>query len=83
MAAQQADGRFLTGYGARSPDREDLAETALFAFAILHHPDRFPPVDTADTLAAVPNRIAYIKTLLPPDQPLYYQVAEAAGCLSG
>jgi hypothetical protein len=83
MAAQQADGRFLTGYGANSPEREDLAETALFAFAILHHPDRFPPADTADTLAAVPNRIAYIKTLLPPDQPLYYQVAEAAGCLSG
>lgn len=83
QAAQQADGRFLTGYGAEHPDREDLAETALFAFAILHHPDRFPPVDTADTVAAVPNRIAYIKTLLPPDQPLQFQVAEAMGCLSG
>ncbi len=83
VAAQAADGRFLTGYGAATPDREDLAETALFAFAILHHPDRFPPVDTADTVAAVPNRIAYIKALLPPGQPLQYQVAEATGCLSG
>jgi hypothetical protein len=83
QAAQQADGRFLTGYGARHPDREDLAETALFAFAILHHPERFPPVDTADTVAAVPNRIAYIRTLLPPGQPLQVQVAEAMGCLSG
>ena len=83
VAAQAADGRFLTGYGAENPDREDLAETALFAFAILHHPDRFPPADTADTVAAVPNRIAYIKALLPPGQPLTYPVAEAAGCLNG
>ena len=83
QAAQQADGGFLTGYGAQHPDREDLAETALFAFAILHHPDRFPPVDTADTVAAVPNRIAYIAALLPPGQPLQFQVAGAMGCLSG
>jgi hypothetical protein len=70
QAAQQADGRFLTGYAEETPDREDLAETALFAFAILHHPDRFPPADTEDTLAAVPNRIAYIAELLPVDMPL-------------
>lgn len=70
QAAQAADGGFLTGYGAESPEREDLAETALFAFAMLHHPDRFPPVDTEDTLRAVPHRIAYIAELLPPGAPL-------------
>lgn len=80
IAAQKADGRFLTGYGAKRPDREDLAETALFAFAILHHPDRFPPADTDDTLAAVPNRIEYIRKLLPPGQPLTIQVGPAQGC---
>ncbi len=81
VAAQQADGGFLTGYGQSSPEREDLAETALFAFAILHHPDRFPPVDTRDTLNAVPHRIAYISEhLFPPGAPLTWQVAEPRGC---
>ena len=80
IAAQAADGGFLTGYGRDSPEREDLAETALFAFAILHHPARFPPADTEDTLAAVPNRIAYIKALLPPGAPLFTQTGPPAGC---
>ena len=80
QAAQAADGGFLTDYGAESPDREDLAETALFAFAILHHPDRFPPVDTADTQRAVPNRIAYIATLLPPNAPLIIAVDPPVTC---
>lgn len=83
QAAQAADGGFLTDYGAESPDREDLAETALFAFAILHHPERFPPVDTEDTLRAVPNRIAYIAALLPPDQPLITAVSPPPTCGTG
>jgi hypothetical protein len=78
--AQASDGRFLTSYAERSPEREDLAETALFAYAILHYPDRFPPADTDDTMAAVPNRIAYIKGLLPPDKPIFYSVGEAEAC---
>ncbi|MHA3977333.1 hypothetical protein ACW9UR_06570 [Halovulum sp. GXIMD14794] len=81
LEAQKRDGRFLTTYGMQSPEREDLAETALFAFAILHHPERFPPVDTEDTLAAVPNRIEYIRGhLFPPDAPLVYQVASTQSC---
>ena len=78
--AQASDGRFLTSYGQKSPDREDLAETALFAYAILHHPDRFPPVDTADTLRAVPNRIEYIKQLFPPHKPIFYSVGDPQAC---
>lgn len=78
--AQASDGRFLTSYAARSPEREDLAETALFAFAILHHPDRFPPADTEDTMRAVPHRIAYISELLPPGKPLFYTVADTQAC---
>lgn len=80
IAAQQADGGFLTGYGAENPDREDLAETALFAFALLHHPDRFPPADSDDTRAAVPHRIAYIATLLPPGEPLIVPLAVPPTC---
>lgn len=78
--AQARDGRFLTSYAERSPEREDLAETALFAFAILHHPDRFPPVDTNETVQAVPHRLAYIKELFPPGKPLIYSVGDAQAC---
>lgn len=74
IAAQDADGEFLTDYARNSPEREDLAETMLFAFAILHHPERLPPVDTEDTLRAVPHRIDYIRDLLPPDQPVIRNV---------
>lgn len=81
VAAQAADGGFLTDYGAQNPDREDLAETALFAFAILHHPDRFPPVDTADTRRAVPHRIAFVAGLLPPGVPLITQKDSPQTCL--
>ncbi|MEP4247972.1 hypothetical protein [Tateyamaria sp.] len=64
VAAQNADGRFLTRYAASRPDREDLAETALFAYALLRHPGRIPPVDSRDILAAVPNRIEFIRAIL-------------------
>lgn len=80
IAAQQSDGMFLTRYGQKSPEREDLAETALFAFAILHHPDRFPPVDTQVTRHAVPARIAYVAELLPVDRPLIWQIGPPQGC---
>lgn len=78
--AQASDGRFLTSYGARRPEREDLAETALFVFAILHHPDRFPPADTEATMRAVPHRFAYIKELFPPGKPLVYGIGDAQAC---
>lgn len=80
IAAQEKDGRFLTGYGERVPEREDLAETALFAFAILHHPDRFPPADTQDTLNAVPNRMDYIEAIFPKGSPLHYSVGDGKSC---
>lgn len=80
LKAQRDDGGFLTSYASRSPDREDLSETALFAFAILYHPDRLPPADTEATLKAVPNRIAYIRGLLPPDKPLFVDDGPPQGC---
>ncbi len=80
IAAQNSDNRFLTSYGQESPEREDLAETALFAYAILHQPTRFPPVDTTDMQQAVPGRIEYIKRLLPPGSPLIFDFQEALEC---
>lgn len=64
IAAQEQDGRFLTRYAASRPDREDLAETALFAYSLLRHPGRIPPVDSADIARIVPARIAVVETIL-------------------
>lgn len=79
--AQQQDGGFLTQYGQSSPQREDLADTAVFVFGLLHHPERLPPVDSADIRRAIPHRIEYIRGLLPPDKPLIYPVGPAFDCI--
>jgi hypothetical protein len=69
IEAQQSDGRFLTRYAKSHPEREDMAETALFAYGLLRQPGRIPPVDSRDILSAVPARIAVIKDILsqPPE----------------
>lgn len=64
VAAQEQDGRFVTRYAASRPEREDLAETALFAYSLLRHPGRIPPVDSADIARIVPARITMIETIL-------------------
>ena len=66
-AVQQQDGRFLTDYAREQPEREDLAETALFAYGLLLQPGRIPPVDTADIENAVPHRLRFLSTLLVAD----------------
>jgi hypothetical protein len=63
-AAQASDGRFVTRYGQKHPTREDLAESTLFAFARTFHPQRLPPVDTQDVLAAIPARLSYLERIL-------------------
>ncbi len=63
-AAQASDNRFMTRYAQSRPEGEDLAETALFAFGLIRHPGRIPPVDSRDILSAVPARIAVVRDIL-------------------
>jgi hypothetical protein len=63
-AAQAADDRFLSEYAASEPEREDLAETALYVWALLHYPDRILDGDAQAWKTAIPNRIAVIESLL-------------------
>lgn len=67
VAAQQSDARFVTRYGQNHPEGEDMAETALFAYGLIRHPGRIPPVDSRDILSAVPARIAFFKEVLNQD----------------
>ena len=80
LAAQQADGQFITSYAMSKPMREDLAESALFAYTMIHYPDRFPP-DVADAIrSAIPNRIAFVEKLLPAGQSTFHSVEPAGSC---
>lgn len=76
--AQAADGAFVTSYAQRNPQLEDLAESALFAYTILHHPDRIPADARAKIQNQIPNRIKFIATLLPPDKPVHFAVENKA-----
>ena len=75
--AQEADGVFITNYARKNPRTEDLAESALFAFALIHHPERIPAKEAADIRAAIRARIRFVETLLPKDKPLIYDAKAA------
>jgi hypothetical protein len=72
--AQKKDGRYVTDYARKNPQGEDLAESALFAYALLHHPDRIPKEEEARIAHIIPNRIAFVEKLLPKDKPLHFPV---------
>lgn len=76
LAAQAKDGKFITRYARKNPKGEDLAESALFAFTLIHHPERIPAAEAKKIRAAIPARIAFVAGLLPPKKPLTYPVGE-------
>ena len=53
-AVQKADPGFMTEYARDQFPREDMAETALFAWGILRHPGR---ISKSPARAVVPNEI--------------------------
>lgn len=74
--AQLADEGFATLYGKTKPEREDLAESALLAFAVIHHPDRLPCEEIEYLKGQIPNRILFVESLMPMDKPLIYPLAK-------
>lgn len=80
LEAQKRDGAFVTEYAAKKPGREDLAESALFAYTIARHPERFPENERTKIKATMPNRIEYINKLLPPEQPTFYSIGTQNDC---
>lgn len=63
IAAQTADGQFVTEYAAEHPGAEDMAESALLAWAMLKYPGRLPPEVDSKVAALMPNRLAYFESL--------------------
>lgn len=74
LAAQAADGAFITEYAQKRPRNEDLAESALFVYTLLHHPERLPAGLATRIQELIPNRIAYISRLLPAGEPIFKNV---------
>lgn len=60
VAAQEADGGFITRYAERLPAKEDVPESAIFAWVVLNHPGRLPAEVEAVVREVMPNRLAYL-----------------------
>lgn len=74
IEAQKKDGGFVTEYAKKNPTKEDLAESALFAYTLTHHPERIPKDEATKIASAIPNRIAFVEKLLPKDKPVHFRV---------
>ena len=70
LNAQHADGDFITRYAGRktnfagrNPYGEDMAESALFAWAVLMHPGRLPKSIERSVRSIMPNRLAFFEAI--------------------
>jgi len=77
-AAQEADGDFITEYAAARPDREDMAESALFAYAMIKSEGRLPANVEAEVRQIMPNRLAFFEDLF--GGPTFTRVGPAPNC---
>lgn len=59
LAAQTADGEFISTYARDNPDREDIAESFLTYLAIKYRSDRISAELIQTITQTIPNRIAY------------------------
>lgn len=59
LAAQIADGNFISTYARDNPTREDIAESFLTYLAIRYRADRISQDYYDTTMQTIPNRIAY------------------------
>jgi hypothetical protein len=69
LQAATKDGAYITRYASTDPDGEDIAESALFAYAMLRHPGRLPADITAKANTIMPNRIALLAPIFTQSDP--------------
>jgi hypothetical protein len=78
LDAQRADGDAITVYAAQNLEREDLAETALFAYTYLATPGRLPARVTAQIEQRIPNRVAVLRDIFA--GPRFQSTGPAPAC---
>ena len=59
LAAQMADGGFISTYARDNPTHEDIAESILPWLAVRYRSDRISGADEQKILNTMPNRLAY------------------------
>lgn len=64
-SAQRRDGAFITGYGAKNPEREDMAETALIAYTMFKYPGRLHSDIERRVKATIPVRLEILRKIVP------------------
>jgi len=79
LEAQKADGDFITKYAKRLPKKEDLAESALFAWTMIMHPGRLPTNVEARAREIMPHRLAFFEDMFLA-RPTFYSVRKHRGC---
>jgi hypothetical protein len=67
--AQAEDAAFITQYAKREPEGEDLAESALFAFTYLRHPERLPPKVIRAIETIMPARLSFFEAIFSDPEP--------------
>ena len=75
LAAQKADGAFISSYAKTYATREDVAESFLAYFSARFVPKRIDPDWKEDILQTIPNRIAYFDALLSADDMKLFTAA--------
>lgn len=63
LNAQRKDNNFITEYAASRPGEEDMAESALFAWAVIMHPGRLPDHVERAVKNIMPNRLDFFEKL--------------------
>ncbi|MEM8980574.1 MAG: hypothetical protein AAGD04_13890 [Pseudomonadota bacterium] len=77
--AQRADKGFVTEYAKDNSRKEDMAESALFAWAMLQHEGRLPASVEADVREVMPARLSFFEKLFL-GQPRFAKVGPNTGC---
>lgn len=78
--AQRADRGFITHYAEERPGREDLAESALFAWTLLIHPGRLPQWVELLVWQIMPNRMLFFEELFVESGPVLQRIGPTGSC---
>lgn len=63
LKSQQNDYAFITEYAKENADKEDMAESALFAFTMIKHPGRLSSDIEMWVKTNIPNRYAFFQAI--------------------
>ena len=63
LQSQQKDGVFITAYAKENANKEDMAESALFAYTMIKHSGRLSSAIETWVKTNIPNRYAFFQTI--------------------